>query len=135
MGDHGEHLRAFIERHGAVAGSLHVLDAGVLRLRAAVNIPPKVQEVTAVIPKGKGMAGLAWERMRPVATCNLATDQSGDVRPGAKAVDARAAVALPLIGEDGALWGVVGIAFMEERELDDAELDALCTSARTVIGT
>ena len=73
-------LQQFLKRHGAVAGTVHLMGDGVLRLEAAVNIPPKVQEVTRTIPKGKGMAGLAWERNRPVSTCNLATDDTGDVR-------------------------------------------------------
>ncbi len=90
-------LKAFLGRHGAVAGTVHVTlddDPDLLALRAAVNIPPKVQEVTARVPRGKGMAGLALERAQPVSTCNLQTDETGDVRPGAKAVAAQAAVAL-----------------------------------------
>jgi L-methionine (R)-S-oxide reductase len=101
----------------------------VLRLAAAVNIPPKVQEITRTIPRGKGMAGLALERGRPVQTCNLKTDESGDVRPGAKAVDAQAAVALPVRSADGTIRAVVGIAYMDDRELSDAELDTLNAAA------
>jgi L-methionine (R)-S-oxide reductase len=103
-----------------------------LALAAAVNIPPKVREVVAVIPRGKGMAGLAWERDEPVHTCNLKTDTTGDVRPGAKAVDANAAVAIPIHGADGALRGVVGIAFMGERDITPAELDALTREAEAL---
>jgi L-methionine (R)-S-oxide reductase len=121
-------LRAFIAKHRGIAGTVHVLKDDALALAAAVNIPPKVQEITRTIPKGKGMAGLAWERMQPVSTCNLKTDQTGDVRPGAKAVDAQAAVALPIIA-NGALWGVVGIAFTDERVIEDAELAALTKEA------
>jgi hypothetical protein len=70
------------------------------------------------------MAGLAWERNSSVQTCNLKTDQSGDVRPGAKAVDAQAAIAIPVRGADGQVRAVVGIAFLGEREFADAELAA-----------
>ena len=93
--DHEAWLRAFVQQNGAVAGTIHLLGSQApqtLALNAAVNIPPKVREIVAVIPRGKGMAGLAWERDEPVHTCNLKTDASGDVRPGAKAVDANAAV-------------------------------------------
>ena len=125
-------LEAFIATHGGVAGTVHGVsesDADMLELAASVNIPPKVVEVTRRIPRGKGMAGLAMERDAPVQTCNLATDDTGDVRPGAKAVNAQAAVALPVHGEDGAIRAVVGIAYMGERELPEDEIATLTTAA------
>lgn len=114
-------LQGFLRDHGGIAGTVHERTGDVLRLRAAVNIPPPVIRATESIAKGKGMAGLAWERDRPVATCNLKTDDSGDVRPGAKAVDAQAALAIPVRAKDGELRAVVGIAWLGERELTDAE--------------
>jgi L-methionine (R)-S-oxide reductase len=110
-------LRRYLERHGAASGTVHVVDGAVMRLAAAVNIPPAVLEQTAAIPKGKGMGGQAWELQRPVATCNLQEDASGRIRPGAKAVGAKAAMAFP-IGDPARL--VVGIAWMDEMDLDDA---------------
>src|SRR5690242_9495864 len=115
-------LRSFLGAHGAAAGTVHEREGDTLFLRAAVNIPPPVVRVTEMIPKGKGMAGLAWERNRSVATCNIKTDESGDVRPGAKAVDAQAALAIPVRGADGEVRAVVGIAFMGERDFPEAEL-------------
>jgi L-methionine (R)-S-oxide reductase len=110
-------LREFLGRHGAVSGTVHLVDGDHLILAAAVNIPPKVQEITAQIPMGKGMAGLAWQRGEAVATCNLQEDTSGDVRPGAKAVGAKAAIAFP-VGEP--VRAVVGAAWMDEKNVDDA---------------
>ena len=115
-------LGLFLKAHGGIAGTVHVRAGDALLLRAAVNIPPPVVRATASIPCGKGMAGLAWERGAPVQTCNLKTDQTGDVRPGAKAVDAQAAVAIPVKAAGGEVRAVVGIAFMGEREFGDAEL-------------
>ncbi|HWP06956.1 MAG TPA: GAF domain-containing protein [Polyangiaceae bacterium] len=115
-------LKSFLGAHGAAAGTVHEREGDTLLLRAAVNIPPPVVRVTEMIPKGKGMAGLAWERNRSVATCNIKTDESGDVRPGAKAVDAQAALAIPVRGADGEVRAVVGIAFMGERDFPEAEL-------------
>ncbi len=117
-------LKEFLSAHGGIAGTVHVREGDLLKISAAVNIPPPVVKATEVIPKGKGMAGLAWERDQAVATCNLKTDESGDVRPGAKAVDATAAVAIPVRDEAGDVRAVVGIAFMGEREFGDAELRA-----------
>jgi L-methionine (R)-S-oxide reductase len=128
-------LESFVRTQGAAAGTVHVVaadDADRLDLAASLNIPPKVVEITRIVPKGKGMAGLALERERPVSTCNLATDTTGDVRPGAKAVDARAAVALPVRAPTGHVRAVVGIAYADERTLTDADLEALASAAATL---
>lgn len=126
-------LQAFLDKHGGIAGTVHLLtqseNGPLLSLAASVRIPPPVIEATRIIPKGKGMAGLAWERAQPVQTCNLKTDTTGDVRPGAKAVNAQAAVALPVNAPGGSLRAVVGIAFAGEREFSEAELNALSTDA------
>jgi L-methionine (R)-S-oxide reductase len=115
-------LKAFLTREGGIAGTVHLLQGDALCLRAAVNIPPPVVAATATIPKGKGMAGLAWERNHAVAVCNIKTDASGDVRPGAKAVDAQAALAIPVRDGNGGVFAVVGIAFLGEREFAESEL-------------
>lgn len=128
-----EWLAAYIQAHGAVAGTVHSLspdDPDLLQMAASVNIPPKVVEITRRIPRGKGMAGLALQRDAPVQTCNLQDDSSGDVRPGAKAVAAQAAVALPVHDATGAVRAVVGIAFMGERELPAEELSTLSEAAK-----
>jgi hypothetical protein len=75
------------------------------------------------------MAGLALERNAPVSTCNLKTDATGDVRPGARAVDAKAAVALPVRDSSGEVQAVVGIAYPDERDLSDAHLAELTADA------
>ncbi len=111
---------------------MHLLEGDLLKLSSSVNIPPPVVRVTEVIPKGKGMAGLAWERDEVVATCNLKTDNTGDVRPGAKAVDAQAALAIPVRSAAGGLRAVVGIAFMGERNFSDQELQAFEAAAASL---
>lgn len=127
-------LSSFLASHGGVAGTVHVREGQLLRMHAAVNIPPKVVEATQVIPFGKGMAGLALERDQPVQTCNLKDDASGDVRPGAKAVNANAAVALPIHDASGAVRAVVGIAFVGEREIGAEELANLSAAAEAFPG-
>lgn len=122
-------LATFLQSHDAAAGTVHVRGASMLELAAAINIPPPVLEKTRSIPHGKGMAGLAWSRDAPVSTCNLKTDETGDVRPGAKAVDAAAAVALPVHDAAGEIRAVVGIAFAEERPLGADELARLAKAA------
>jgi hypothetical protein len=78
------------------------------------------------------MAGLAWERDAPVHNCNVKDDKTGDVRPGAKAVDANAAVAIPIHDASGKIRGVVGIAYMGERDITGAELESLRAQAERI---
>src|SRR6204780_4502730 len=114
-------LRDLLARHKAVAGTLHVVRGDLLAIAGAINIPPKVQEITAQIPLGKGMAGLAWQHDKPIQTCNLKDDNTGAVKPGAKAVDAKAAVAMPIHDGSGTVRAVVGLAWMHDHELTKAE--------------
>jgi hypothetical protein len=122
-------LKQFILAHGGVAGTVHRRSGEVLTLAASLNIPPPVVEKTKIIPRGKGMAGLAWERNQIVSTCDLKADQSGDVQPGAKAVNAQGAAAIPVHDSSGELRAVVGIAFATDRDFSGAELDELTRSS------
>ncbi len=126
-------LASFVRDHGGVAGTVHVREAGGdLQLGAALNIPEKVQDIVRTIPIGKGMAGLAWQRNEPVSTCNIQSDASGSVRPGAKAIDAQAGVAIPVHDVRGEVRAVVGIAYKEEKTLTEAELLTLTAAATTL---
>jgi hypothetical protein len=115
-----------------VAGTVHVVRGDALEIAAAHNIPPKVQEVTAKIPLGKGMAGLAWQHDKPISTCNLREDTSGAVRPGAKAVDGKAAVALPVHEPSGMVRAVVGLAWSDERDLPDEVMARIANDAASL---
>jgi L-methionine (R)-S-oxide reductase len=126
-------LASFLNCAGAVAGTIHLHTEGGLRLAAAVNIPPPVRQAVQWVPSGKGMAGLALERGGPVQTCNLQEDRSGAVKPGARAVDAQAAVAMPVRDRAGAIVAVVGAAWMDEREIQGAELEKLQGAAASLV--
>jgi L-methionine (R)-S-oxide reductase len=127
-------LEQFLQTHGAVAGTVHRRQGDTLTLVASHNIPPPVIQKTQLIPKGKGMAGLAWERDAIVQTCDLKTDQTGDVRPGARAVNAQAAAAIPVHDASGALRAVVGIAFATERDFTPSELEGFTRAAEALPG-
>ena len=131
--DSGHWLASTVTRVHGVAGTVHVVDGDGLRLLAAVNIPPAVQEAVDYVPRGKGMAGIALNSGQPVQTCNLADDETGNVQPGAKGVSAKAAVAMPVRDASGAVVAVVGIAFDEEREIPDQEVEALMKDAESVV--
>lgn len=120
-----EWLESFIAQHGGIAGTVHVQRGEDLYLTAAHNIPPTVVAIVAHVPHGKGMAGMAQVKKSPVQTCNLQTDDTGNIKPGAKAVDAQAAVALPVLDREGAVRAVVGIAWSKEGEIGPAEEQAM----------
>jgi hypothetical protein len=126
-------LESFIREHHGIAGSVHRRSGpDELALVATVNIPEPVRKIVMTVPRGKGMAGLALERNAAISSCNIQSDTSGQVRPGARAVDAQAAVALPVQTPDGEVRAVVGIAFAGERTLTDAELQVLSDAASSL---
>lgn len=114
-------LEAVIAELDGFAGTVHVQRGEDLYLTAAHNIPPNVVAIVAHVPHGKGMAGVAQVRKQPVQTCNLQTDETGNIKPGAKAVNAQAAIALPVLDDEGAVRAVVGIAWSKEGEIGSDE--------------
>ena len=125
-------LENFLSRHGGVAGTIHRERDGDLYLVAAHNIPENVLQIVKHVPRRKGMAGQAQMQRRPVQTCNLQTDTSGNINPMAKLVGGKAAIAIPLLTSAGAVRAVVGIAFAREGEISQEEEQALVEAAATL---
>jgi hypothetical protein len=126
---HQKWLEQFLQEFGAVAGSVHEQRGDDLYLTAALNLPPPVIAAVAFVPHGKGMAGLAQVRRAPVQTCNLQTDESEAVKPGAKAVNARAGIAVPVLSPDGDVLAVVGAAWMVEGEIAPERAETITQAA------
>jgi hypothetical protein len=82
-------LESVVAQLGAIAGTVHVQRGEDLYLTAAHNIPPHVVAIVAHVPHGKGMAGVAQVKKQPVQTCNLQTDETGNIKPGAKLLTRR----------------------------------------------
>lgn len=122
-------LVSLVEQLGGSAGTVHVQRDEDLYLTAAHNIPPNVVAIVARVPRGKGMAGVAQVKKQPVQTCNLQTDDTGNIKPGAKAVNAQAAIALPVLNEAGTVRAVVGIAWSNEAEIGAAEQQTMMEMA------
>jgi signal transduction protein with GAF and PtsI domain len=101
----------------------------MLHLKASIGIPEAVAKIVEVVPVGKGMAGLAAERREPVNICNIQTDASGDVRPGARATGLEGAIALPIFRGDE-VAGVLGIANRAARTFTEEEVERLLEVAR-----
>jgi signal transduction protein with GAF and PtsI domain len=119
-------LARIVEEFGADSGTIHLLEEdGVLHLKAATaGIPQVVLDVVRLVPVGKGMAGLAVERNEPVNACNIQSDASGDVRPGARATGMQGAIVVP-IRREGSAVGALGIANRRERIFTDEEIARL----------
>jgi L-methionine (R)-S-oxide reductase len=126
-------LSAAIDMMGADSGTLHLMGSdGQLHLAAASDgIPSVVIETVRTVPVGKGMAGLAVERRRPVDACNIQTDTSGDVRPGARATGLQGSIVVPLLYGDQVL-GALGVANRSERIFSDAEQQQLLDLGRSI---
>jgi len=107
-------------------GTLHFLDANtqLLHLKAQVGIPEFLIPKLSTIPVGKGMAGIAAERMQAVEMCNLQTDDSGVARPSAKDTKVEGSLSAPLIFENK-LYGTIGIAKPVPYDFTAEEIDAL----------
>ncbi|MCC5936634.1 MAG: GAF domain-containing protein [Lunatimonas sp.] len=111
-------------------GTIHILEEGtdLLKLKAQVGVPEFLLPKMSVVPVGKGMAGIAAERKEAVQVCNLQTDESGVVRPGAKDTKVEGAITVPLL-VDGALYGTLGIAKKEPYEFTEEEVANLLSIA------
>jgi hypothetical protein len=127
-----EWLESFIAEQDGIAGTIHVQRGEDLYLTAVHNIPPPVVAIVARVAHGKGMAGMAQVRKSPVQTCNLQTDETGNIKPGAKAVDAQAAIALPVLDAAGAVRAVVGIAWSREGEIGPDAAQAMMKLAASL---
>lgn len=106
----------------AETGTVHWLRSdGLLHLEQhAGGIPDALLPVIQRIPVGKGMAGLAAERVEPVQVCNLQSDASGTARPGARSTGMRGSICVPMM-KGGQLVGVLGVAVGHERDFSDSE--------------
>lgn len=115
---------------GCTTGTIHILEAGtdLLMLKAQVGVPDFLLPKMSVVPVGKGMAGIAAERKKAVQVCNLQTDDSGVVRPGAKDTKVEGAITVPLLVE-GELYGTLGIAKKEPYEFTEEEVAELLSIA------
>ena len=114
-GDDTATLLATITHFGCAAGTVHRLRAdGLLHLTAHHHLPPPIVAIVTTVPLGKGIAGLAAEKRKPISLCNLQTDTSGQARPAAKTTGMEGSLAVPML-TDGELRGVLGIAKAEAR--------------------
>ena len=126
-------LGQIVRHFGADSGTIHRLaEDGQLHLAAATaGLPEPVMATIRTIPVGKGMAGLAVEQRRPIDACNIQTDSSGSVRPGARATGLAGAIVVPMFSGSEVV-GALGIGNRAERTFSASEIDALLEAGRAL---
>jgi signal transduction protein with GAF and PtsI domain len=128
-----DHLAMIVCSLRAESGTIHFLgEDGMLHLAAASpGMPVPVLDVIKTIPVGKGMAGLAVERREPVSACNIQSDASGDVRPGARATNLAGAIVVPIFSGSEVV-GALGVANRSERTFTESEIATLIEAGRSL---
>ncbi len=128
-----EFLSQAIADFGCTTGTLHRLDPADrhLKLVAQQGIPEALMPIIQSIPVGKGIAGVAAERLEPVEMCNLQTDSSGVARTGAKQTQVLGTLAVPVL--DGQrLCGTLGIGKLVPYDFTAEEKERLMDLGRSV---
>jgi putative methionine-R-sulfoxide reductase with GAF domain len=121
-------LARTLENFQCVTGTIHRTDpsTGLLTLIAHQGIPPQVLPMLLPkidnIPFGKGIAGCAAQRKEAVQLCNLQEDLGGVAKPDAQKTNVQGALAVPVVGSDGKVIGVLGIGKMQPYEFNDSEV-------------
>ena len=119
-------LETVVASFDCTTGTLHFLDqeTKLLQVKAHVGVPDFLLPKLSTIPIGKGMAGIAAERRKPVEMCNLQTDDSGVARPAAKETKVEGSVAAPLLLNES-LYGVIGIGKRVPYDFTETETQEL----------
>ena len=117
-----------LENFACATGTIHRTDpsTGLLTLIAHQGIPPQVLPMLLPkidnIPFGKGIAGCAAQRKEAVQLCNLQEDLGGVAKPDAQKTNVQGALAVPIVGADGKVVGVLGIGKMLPYDFTPAEI-------------
>ena len=127
-----------LENFACVTGTIHRTDpsTGLLMLLTQHGIPPHVLPMLLPkidnIPFGKGIAGCAAQRKEAVQLCNLQEDLGGVAKPDAQKTNVQGALAVPIVGAEGKVIGVLGIGKMQPYEFNDSEVADLSAVAALI---
>ena len=131
-------LARVLANFGCVTGTVHRTDpaTGLLMLVTQYGIPPHVLPMLLPkidnIPFGKGIAGCAAQRKEAVQLCNLQEDLGGVAKPDAQKTNVQGALAVPIVGSDGKVLGVLGIGKMQPYDFTATEIADLKKVAELV---
>ena len=133
-------LARTLENFQCVTGTIHRTDpsTGLLALIAHHGIPPQVLPMLLPkidnIPFGKGVTGCAAQRKEAVQLCNLQEDLGGVAKPDARKTNVQGALAVPIVGADGKVLGVLGIGKMQTYDFNVHEIADLNAVAGLLAG-
>ena len=127
-----------LENFACATGTVHRTDptTGLLMLLTQHGIPPHVLPMLLPkidnIPFGKGIAGCAAQRKEAVQLCNLQEDLGGVAKPDAQKTNVQGALAVPIVGADGKVIGVLGLGQMQPYDFSEAEIADLSAVAALI---
>ena len=126
-------LNETLDAFDCPTGTLHRFDPAsqMLQLITQRGLPEFLLPMVSNIPIGKGMAGICAERREAVQTCNLQTDTTGVIRPGAKETKMEGAMTVPILYE-GDLLGTLGIAKPVPYDFSEEETKALSAISHAI---
>jgi putative methionine-R-sulfoxide reductase with GAF domain len=129
-------LRDTLAKFNSETGTIHKLHepTQLLRIVAQVGLPLQLQNVVAIIPIGKGIAGECAQKNLPVSICNLQTDASGVAKPAAKQTGVGGALCVPIRDGDKTI-GTFGIGTAREHEYSAAEINSLQDIANGIVAS
>jgi hypothetical protein len=112
-------IKAYVERHDALSGTVHLFLKERLELGAAIDFPLKMQQSIAKLAVGEGFAGAAMEQGKTLRP----TDVEGtELQAGAAD-----GLAIPISDPAGGHRAVVSIFFEQElpaEQVENLELEA-----------
>jgi L-methionine (R)-S-oxide reductase len=125
-------LKSILDDFGCQTGTLHQVkdDPSTLTLVCQIGVPEALVEKIASIPFGKGIAGVAAERKKPVELCNLQQDLGGVAKVGARKTGVSGSLAVPVFSStSGEVIGTLGIGKFAPYEFTEAEKQRLMDHA------
>lgn len=128
-------LKNTLSEFDCQTGTLHRTsgDGATLSLECQIGVPDSLLEKIAIIPFGKGIAGVAAERGEPVELCNLQQDLEGIAKVGARQTGVSGSLAVPIFSPGGRrVIGTLGIGKFSPHEFSDAEKERLESLAREI---
>jgi L-methionine (R)-S-oxide reductase len=123
-----EWLATLVQRYNGISGTVYE-PQGPDELMLVVT--HNVDDTSNIlrIPRGEGIAGLAFERNALISTCAFNLGKERRATPRYKFVDGTATIAVPVHGDAGRVRAVVGITFRDDMVMDDNELVAIDRAA------
>ena len=117
-------LSSILADFGCQTGTIHQAapDGKILTLVCQTGVPESLMDKISTIPFGKGIAGCAAQRKEAVQLCNLQEDLGGVAKPDAQKTNVQGALAVPIVGADGKVIGVLGIGKIQPYDFTEAEI-------------